>query len=521
MKEQPFYVAKIVNNRLVGLNAPTRPGDKIEYVPLGSWTGLRVYENSLTLILIRAVKEIYPKARLVVEHSLSRGLYCELFNFRRLNETHIKKIEERMRKIISRNEPILQSCKEPEKLLRSVRLQEKTDRLKLFKYADHKKIEVYACGKIKDFFPVPLVPSTGFLKVFGLKYYPPGFILRFPRIEDPERLPHFQNQKKLFNIFQEHEKWAKILGVDNVGMLNEIIKKGEISKFIKVSEALHEKKVALIADDIVRNRKRIRLVFIAGPSGAGKTTFSKRLSIQLLVNEIPSFSISIDNYFLERDKTPKDASGNYDFESIKAIDVALLAEQIDKLLKGKAVFIPQFSFHTGRRKRGERLKVEPKTVLIIEGLHGLNEALLAEIPRAIKFKIYINALTQLNLDDHHRISTTDTRMVRRIVRDYLFRGYEGSETIKRWYQIRKGEEENIYPFQEDADAMFNSALIYELAVLKTYIEPILKKIKADQKEFYEARRLLNLLSYFLPVTPDEVPPTSILREFIGGSSFLY
>ena len=521
MTQDSLIVAKTVNNRLVGLNHPARVQDQVELVPLGSWAGLRVYEHSLTLLLIRAVKEVFPSARLVVEHSVSRGLYCELLTFHKLKPVDVRRIETRMRDIVRADEPIICSSLSYDKACSLFRTQKHTDKLQLLRRRTGQKIEVYRSGAATDCFPVPLVPRTGSLKVFALKYYPPGFILRLPRIENPERVPRFLNQPKLFHVFHEHEQWARILGVDNVGMLNEIVGKGRISTFIKVSEALHEKKIAQIADEIVENKQRIRLVFIAGPSGAGKTTFSKRLSIQLLVNEIPSESISIDNYFVERKHTPRDESGNYDFEKIEAVDVGLLAQQIGRLLKGRVVRIPEYSFHTGLRKKGKPLRISPNGVLIIEGIHGLNEGLLAEVPRAIKFKIYINALTQLNLDDYHRISTTDTRMVRRIVRDNLFRGYDGGETIKRWYQIRHGEEKNIYPFQEDADAMFNSASVYELAVLKTYAEPALKKIRSSHPEYYEACRIIDLLGYFLPVSPKEVPPTSILREFIGGSSFLY
>ncbi len=518
---QGVVVAKRVNNQLVELSFSARKKDKVELVSTSSRSGMRIYEHSLTLVLIRAVEEVFPEARVVVEHSLNRGLYCELSNFRKLRQNDVRKIEKRMHEIIGRDEPLIKHTVCCKKFTNLFKKHKQLDKLKLYKYRKKEKINLFTTGRVFDCFFGPLVPSTGYLKVFGLKYYPPGLILRLPLIYHPERLPKFQNQKKLFYIFHEHEKWAQILGVDNIGSLNEIIKKREISKFIKVSEALHEKKVAQIADEITRNRKRIRLVFIAGPSAAGKTTFSKRLSIQMLVNEIPSISISIDNYFIERHLTPRDEHGNYDYETIKAIDVELLTSQINKLLAGKEVTVPEFSFHTGKRKKGYRLKIDHKTVLIIEGIHGLNEALLPEIPRDIKFKIYINALTQLNLDDHRRISTTDTRMIRRLVRDCLFRGYTARETIKRWYQIRRGEEQNIYPFQEEADTMYNSALVYELAIMKNYSCRLLAKISSRQVEFDEASRILDLLSYFLPVSPQEVPPTSILREFIGGSSFLY
>lgn len=516
-----LVIAKKLNNQLVPLSYPVRKGDKVEFISLTSRSGMRIYEQSLTLVLIRAVKELFPGARLIVQHSLSRALYCEIGAIRKIDQRDVQKIETRMKEIVARDEPFKDSSLPINKTVHLFHKHKQHDKVQLLKYCNLKRINTFTCGETLDCFYGPLAPSTGYLKTFELKYYAPGFVLRYPLIYRPDRLPKFQKQKKLFQIFQEHETWAKILGVENVAMLNEIIEQNEVSKFIKVSEALHEKKIGQIADQITQNKKKIKLVFIAGPSASGKTTFSKRLSIQLLVNEIRSYAISIDSYFVERRLTPRDEYGKYDYETIKAIDVDLLALHIKRLLAGKEVDIPEFSFHAGKRRKGPALKLTPETVLIIEGIHGLNEALLVEIPRAIKFKIYINSLTHLNLDDHRRISTTDSRMIRRIVRDCFFRGYTAQETIKRWYQIRRGEEQNIYPFQEDADAMFNSALVYELAVLKNYASTILKKIKQTSSEYDEACRILNLLEYFLPVSPKEVPPTSILREFIGGSSFLY
>ena len=335
------------------------------------------------------------------------------------------------------------------------------------------------------------------------------------------KLVRFPNPKKLFQVFEEYEQWAEILGISDIVSLNDRIARGEISDVIKIAEALHEKKIARIADEVRKQSKRVRIILIAGPSASGKTTFSKRLAIQLRVNCLDPITISIDNYFLERDDTPRLPDGSYDFESIKAIDVNLLNRHLMKLLKGREVHIPQFNFNEGKRHQGKSIRIHENQILIIEGIHGLNEQLTQQIPRERKLKIYISALTQLNIDNDHRISTRDTRILRRMVRDRLFRGHSANETFKLWKNVQKGEDVNIFPFQEEADIMFNSALVYELSVLKRFAIPLLQSVPQRLKNYSKSRRLLEVLSFFLDTAPSEVPPTSILREFIGKSSFLY
>ncbi len=394
------------------------------------------------------------------------------------------------------------------------------DRLRLLKYWKKDSVYVYKCGTIYDYFYGNMVPSTGYLKKFDLIYYKPGFLLKFPSIYDPNSMPPFEDQKKLFSVFREAEKWAKILDVADVGALNEKIHKEEIGDIIRVSEALHEKKIAHIADMITDKRDYVKIVLISGPSSSGKTTFSKRLSVQLRVNGLKPHTISLDNYFVEREKTPRDENGDYDFESIYALDLELLNEHLNKLLNGEEVHIPKYNFVTGKREyNGDILKMSDDFVLILEGIHGLNETLTSGIPSENKFKIYVSALTQLNIDNHNRIPTTDVRLLRRIVRDNRTRGKSAEDTLLGWLSVRRGEDKNIFPYQEDADIMFNSTLVYELGVLKSHAEPLLREIGKTSSAYSEAKRLLQFLEYFMPSKEDEIPQNSIIREFIGGSCF--
>lgn len=367
-----------------------------------------------------------------------------------------------------------------------------------------------------------MVMSTGYIKLFDIKYYKPGFILMYPHEKNPLSIPPFKDLPKLAKIFKETEDWVKILDVADVGGLNDKLENNEINELILVSEGLHEKKIASIADKIYENRDKIKLVLISGPSSSGKTTFSKRLSIQLKVLGLKPYAISLDNYFIDRDKTPRDKNGNYDFESIKALDVELFNKQLATLLDGGEVELPIFDFITGKRKEfGYKYKMEGKSILVIEGIHGLNEILTSAISKENKYKIYVSALTQLNIDDHSRIATTDVRILRRIVRDNYTRGRDAETTILSWPSVRQGEEKNIFPYQEEADIMFNSTLAYEISVLKHYAEPLLKSIPESSPAILQSRRLLMLLSYFKCATSDVIPKNSIIREFIGGSCFEY
>jgi uridine kinase len=393
------------------------------------------------------------------------------------------------------------------------------DKLALLKHSKNKNLKLYnLCGRY-DYFYGQMAYSTGIIGEFEIMYYKPGFILRYPTIHEPKVIPKFNEQKKLAKIFRETEIWGTILNVANVGSLNDIVVSGEMNEMAMITEAFHEKKIANIADQISLKEK-VKIVLIAGPSSSGKTTFTKRLGIQLRVNGLIPIQISLDDYFINRDQTPKDEDGNYDFESIYALDLELFNNNLTELLKGEKVKLPRYDFLTGKRVWSDKeIYIPERGVLLIEGIHGLNEILTSSIDKENKFKIYISALTQLNLDNHNRIATTDVRIIRRIVRDYLSRGYKAEDTLKMWHSIKKGEEKNIFPFQEEADVMFNSTLVYELCVLKKYALPELKKISEESSVYYEAKRLISFLNFFKTVDEEVVPRNSILKEFIGGSIF--
>jgi uridine kinase len=400
---------------------------------------------------------------------------------------------------------------------------EKSGRMDRFHAIEHRErtyVTIYSCDGYDDYFYGYMAPDTSYIQSFRLKFYSPGLLLMYPEKSKPIVLPEFEEQKKLLNIFHEYKTWGSILGVENVGALNDIIKDGQICDFMRVSEALQEKKIAQIADMIINSPNKKKVVLISGPSSSGKTTFAHRLSIQLRVNGLKPVTISLDDYFVDREHTPRDESGDFDFEALEAIDLCLFNSHLAELIEGGEVEIPIFNFSKGCRESvGRNLRISENQILVIEGIHGLNEKLTATIPRESKFKIYVSALTSMNIDDHNRIPTTDTRIIRRIVRDFQFRGNNALNTIKRWPSVRRGEEKNIFPFQEEADVMFNSSLIFELGVLKSFAEPLLSEIDSTQTEFSEARRLIEFLSYFLPIEPGEIPANSIIREFIGGSCF--
>lgn len=519
--KSPIVAAKI-DREFYDLQYQPKTGGKLELIDLSDADGVRVYSRSLCLVLVRAAQELFPNSKVRLEHSLSKGIYGEVEHpdGRRFTEKELQDIETRMRQIITADEPIIKESVPLLEAIETFQQRGQLDKVRLLQYKKVEAVWLYHCGDYVDYFYGYTVPSTGYLTQFELRYYLPGFILRYPAKETPDRIPPFVEQCKLARIFHEFEKWGRILEISDAGSLNEQIAAGKGGQLIRIAEALHEKKIARIADMIAAERDRIRLILIAGPSSSGKTTFAQRLAVQLRVNGIKPISISIDDYFVDREHTPIGPDGLPDYESIEAIDLELFNQDLTALIQGLAVNIPVYNFQKGcRERRPHDTQIEANQPIIIEGIHGLNDRLTAEIPKNNKFKIYVSALTQLNLDDHNRIPTTDNRIIRRIVRDNQFRGHDAVKTISLWPIVRRGEENYIFPFQEDADVMFNSALIYELAILKRYAEPLLAKIGPDLPEYTEAKRLQKFLNYFLPLDDIEVPLNSILREFIGSSCF--
>ena len=517
MIERPAYpfVAAAVNNELRDLHYKIYEPSKISFIDLTTDIGNRVYVRSLSIVFIRAAREVIPNCAVMVEHSLSKGLYCEIKG-KPLTTALVKSIEKRMKEIINADEPIEKREVSREEAIEIFAGYGQQDKVKMLKFLPSSKGKIYKLGWMYDFFYGYLVPSTGYLKKFALQFHLPGVIIRFPLAKDPDTIPPFEPQPKLARIFYEAERWAEILEVNTIADLNEAIANGSISKLIKVAEALHEKKVANIADEIEKYKDRGNIILIAGPSSSGKTTFAERLMIQLMVNGLKPISISMDDYFVDRDKTPIDENGEYDFEAIEALDLELLNEHLTQLIQGEEVEVPVFNFKLGKREfLGHKIKIRPEQPIIIEGIHGLNEKLTYSIPKDHKFKIYISCLTQLNIDNHNRIPTTDIRKLRRLVRDHQFRGLSALDTLRIWPSVRRGEDRNIFPFQEDADIMFNSSLIYELAVLKEYAQPLLLEITRESPDYIEAQRLLRFLTYVLPLDGKEIPLNSIIKEFIG------
>jgi uridine kinase len=523
-KERKFPIlAAHVENKLVSLSYTLHQDSRVRLIDLSHPDGRRVYERSLAFLLTYASQKVFPDIKMKILHSYGSGIYCELERGDPLTEEETEKLEREMRKLIELDLPIESEAIDEETGVKIFSgMEGREDAVRLFKFLpEHQRIYVYRVKNFVDYSHIPMAHRTGVLDRFQLMHHPPGLILVLPERLDPSKLVPPRKQPKLFYAFEESKRWVSVLGVQDVGSLNRVIASGDVSDFVKIQEALHEKRIAQIADEITRGYDRIKLVLIAGPSSSGKTTFSKRLAIHLRVNGRKPVSLSLDNYFLDRDKTPRNERGELDFDSINALDLPLLNEQLKELLEGKEVFVPKFNFKKGKREGGRLLRLENNEILIVEGIHALNPKVSEWIPDREKFKIWVSDLTQVSIDAHNRISTSDTRLIRRIVRDKLFRGHSALENLRMWPRVRESEERYVFPYQENADTMFNSALIYELAVLKLYAEPLLEEIGPDVPEYAEAVRLIGLLSHFLGMLPDEVPPTSILREFIGGSSFRY
>lgn len=518
-----FFVGAMVNNMVVTLEFLLEVDSDVQFLTFADSNGWRIYRSTACFLLGKTVRELYPDATLRIDHSMGTGFYCSFSNGGEgITEEQLGKISAALADTIERNVPIERRKVVYEEAVSIFEERGQDDKANLLKYRNPPKVIVSTCEEYTDLAHGPLAHTSGAITHVELIHVAPGFVIQFPDRSVPPRVPPLKPQPVLFQVFQEHNKWGRILNIDTVGRLNEMIARKENQDFIRISEALHEKKIAKIADSVKEERERIKFITIAGPSSSGKTTFAKRLSVQLRVNGLNPVAISVDNYFVDREHTPRDENGDYDFEHIESIDLELFNQHLADLEQGKEIDLPRFNFEEGVKEfPGDKLKLKGDQVVILEGIHCLNPRLTEAIPADNKFKIYISALTQLNLDMHNRISTTDNRLVRRMVRDNQFRGHSALTTMKMWPSVRRGEKKWIFPFQNEADIAFNSALDYELAILKPFAEPLLAEVKPHDPQYAEARRLQDFLKIFLGIPYDYVPMTSILREFIGKSSFRY
>lgn len=510
-----------VNNRTEGLNYRLYHNKDVEYFDLHSATGERCYMRTLFFVLCKSVHDLYPDSKVVIDIPVSNGYYCNLMLGHDVTETDVTRIRERMRQLIDAKLPIRRYEVPTEEAVRIFSSRGDKAKAKLLRSTGKLYTTYYEIDDYVDNFYGSLLINTSQLTLFGLEKYFDGALLRLPSRQNPAELGTLIRQDKMFDIFKEQHRWNRILGVSTVGDFNEAVRSGQTTGLINVSEALQEKKIASIAEQIA-HRQSTRVVLIAGPSSSGKTTFCKRLSIQLVTCGIKPIQISLDDYFVDRHLTPKDENGEYDYESVHALNIPLLNEQLQQLFEGKNIELPKYNFQTGKsEKSGKRLQLGDNQVLVLEGIHALNPELTAQIPQEQKFHIYISALTTILLDDHNYIRTTDNRLLRRIIRDYKYRGVNAQETIHRWPSVRAGENKWIFPYQENADVMFNTAMLFELAVIKQQAEPLLDLVPENCPEYAEAYRLRTFLDYIQPIPNRALPPTSLLREFLGGSSFKY
>lgn len=510
-----------VNNRTEGLNYRLYHNKDVEYFDLHSATGERCYMRTLFFVLCKSVHDLYPDSKVVIDIPVSNGYYCNLMLGHDVTETDVTRIRERIRQLIDAKLPIRRYEVPTEEAVRIFSSRGDKAKAKLLRSTGKLYTTYYEIDDYVDNFYGSLLINTSQLTLFGLEKYFDGALLRLPSRQNPAELGALIRQDKMFDIFKEQHRWNRILGVSTVGDFNEAVRSGQTTGLINVSEALQEKKIASIAEQIA-HRQGTRVVLIAGPSSSGKTTFCKRLSIQLVTCGIKPIQISLDDYFVDRHLTPKDENGEYDYESVHALNIPLLNEQLQQLFEGKTIELPKYNFQTGKsEKSGKRLQLDDNQVLVLEGIHALNPELTAQIPQEQKFHIYISALTTILLDDHNYIRTTDNRLLRRIIRDYKYRGVNAQETIHRWPSVRAGENKWIFPYQENADVMFNTAMLFELAVIKQQAEPLLDLVPENCPEYAEAYRLRTFLDYIQPIPNRALPPTSLLREFLGGSSFKY
>lgn len=522
-QEQPVLAA-LVQHRCVDLNHPICAPTTIVPIDYSTRQGVLVYRRTASLILLEAVRQLFPGVRVMIGQALANGYHYRIKLNGKLGPEQVAKIKAKMRELVAQDIPLRTetvTIAEAREVFTRMGFEHKLRVLQTY-WAPF--VTIVWCGGVCDVHRYPVAPSTAAISHFELEYYESGVILRFPPRGKPRPVGAFRDTPKLFQVYDETRKWNELLGVESVGQLNEITIRGEANEVIRVSEGLHEKKIAIIADKIAQASNAVRLVLIAGPSASGKTTFAKRLSLQLLVNGIRPIALSMDNFYVNREDTPKDETGAYDFEAIEAIDLALFNEVLAKLLRGEETLTPEFDFVSGTRKpmsKWKPMQLKQGQVLVVEGIHGLNDRLTESVPADHKYRVYVSALTQLCIDDHNRIFTSDGRFLRRIVRDRLFRGYRAATTIENWPNVRRGEQRNIFPFQEKADVMFNSSLVYEQAVLRLYAERFLLEVPQDNPAFVEAYRLLQFVQTFVPIFEQSVPQISILREFVGGSAFKY
>jgi len=509
--------AAIVNGKLRELTFPLTADADVVPVAHTDTDGARIYRRSLVFLLVTAAAELFPTAEVFVSHSAyTGGYYCEVRGHPQgaFTQVELNQIERRMREIVATDEPIVKSQVPVSEAIEIFKAEGEEDKARLMAHRNKGSLVLYGLRHHRDYFQGYMVPSTGYLQTFALHAFPPGFILQFPHQDSPRELPPVRPYPKIFTVFEESGRWLDRLGIRSVGALNDMVAAGRLSEVALVTEALHWSRLSHIAADINARRDSIKVVLIAGPSSSGKTTFSKRLAVQLLAHGLHPFPIGLDDYFVSREKTPRDAKGDYDYESLRAVDVELFNRNLLDLMNGSAVFMPRYNFLTGQRDAGPTVRLGPDSIIIVEGIHGLNPALVPDLDPGCLYRVYVSALTQLNLDRHNRVSTTDSRLIRRIVRDAATRGYSAAATLQRWEAVKRGEKQNIFPFQEYSDAIFNSALVYELAVLRPLAEPLLLQVRPDTPEYREANRLLSFLQWFLPASTDYVSDYSILSEFI-------
>ena len=517
-------LACYVNNRLRELNFKIYTPLTLRFIDITHFEGMRVYQRTLFFILYKAVHDLYPERILHIKHAVAKGFYCEIEGMEDISDEELGRVRNRMQDIINQNIPIVRNRITFDEAIEILKKNRLDDKLSLLETRPHLYVSIYNMADVVGYFYGVLAISTGYIHMFDIHKYYKGFRIATPQRTDPSHIEEEVPQNKMFEVFNEYNRWVEIIGVANIGALNEKILDHKGGNLLRIAESLHEKSVGYIADRIAERHKqgKAKIVLISGPSSSGKTSFAKRLGIQLSIWGLDPVLISLDDYFIDREKTPRDENGEYDFEALEAIDVPMFNDHLNRLIHGEEIDMPRYNFISGKREfLGRKLKMKNNSVLVIEGIHGLNPKLTPQIEADMKFKIYVSALTSISIDNLNRVATTDNRLIRRIVRDYRTRGNNATDTLRRWESVRRGEDKHIFPNQEQADMIFNSSLFYELAVLKDYVRPLLREVPDTTHEFGEARRLLKFLDLFTAMDGKEIPPTSILREFIGGSAFEY